>query len=91
MIFLSDGNSHRLIFDKTLQAKQVHVVEHHGIMLLRAGQSNKEGKIYVVRLSQLDEITEPLSRFDLKSHRMERTRGTHLYSISRPGNELAPL
>lgn len=84
---LSDGSSHRLIFDRSLLAKQMNVVEPHGIMLLRGGQSNKEGKIYVFRLLQLDTINDPLSRYDLKDHRLERTRGTHLYAISRSGKQ----
>lgn len=78
-----DGSSHRLIFDKTLLVKQISIIEPHGIMLLRGGQLNKEGKIYVFRLSQLESIQEPLSRYDLKDYRLERTRGTHLYTISR--------
>ncbi|XP_017784573.1 PREDICTED: GTPase-activating Rap/Ran-GAP domain-like protein 3 isoform X2 [Nicrophorus vespilloides] len=82
---VEDGNSHRLLFDKTLQVRQVNVVEPHGILLLRAGQSNKESKVYVFRLSQLEIIFEPMSRIDVKDHRLERTRGAHLYSLSRPG------
>lgn len=82
---LSDGVSHRLVLDKTLQVRQIDVVEHHGILLLRGRQSNKEFKVYVFRLSQLEASSEPLSRCDLKDHRMEKTRGAHLHSISRPG------
>lgn len=80
-----DGCSHRLIFDKTLQVKQIDVVEHHGIILLRGKQSNKEFKVYVFRLAQLETSNEPLSRCDLKDHRMDKTKGVHLYSISKPG------
>ncbi|XP_065169391.1 GTPase-activating Rap/Ran-GAP domain-like protein 3 isoform X3 [Atheta coriaria] len=82
---VEDGNTHRLLIDKTLQVRQVSVVEPHGILLLRAGASNREGKIYVFRLSQLELITEPKTRMDLKEHRLERTRGTHLYALSRTG------
>ncbi|XP_049821518.1 GTPase-activating Rap/Ran-GAP domain-like protein 3 isoform X2 [Aethina tumida] len=82
---VEDGNSHRLIFDKSLQARQLNVVEPHGILLLRGGHSSKEGKIYVFRLSQIESAAEPRSRLDVKDHRLERTRGTNLYAISRPG------
>lgn len=82
---ISDGSSHRLIFDRSLQVKQLNVVEPHGIMLLRGGHSNKEGKIYVFRLSQIESLNEPRCRLDIKDHRLERTRGTNLYAISRPG------
>lgn len=80
-----EGNLHRLLFDKSMQARQLNVVEPHGILLVRAGPSNKEGKIYVFRLSQIEALTETKSRFDVKEHRLERSRGTHLYAISRPG------
>lgn len=84
-MYFTDGSSHRLIFDKSMAAKQINVVEPHGIMLLRGGQTNKEGKVYVFRLSQLEQINEALTRFDLKEHRLDKTRGAHLYSVSRPG------
>ncbi|XP_076275475.1 GTPase-activating Rap/Ran-GAP domain-like protein 3 isoform X1 [Rhynchophorus ferrugineus] len=82
---VEDGTSHRLIFDKTLQVRQLNVVEPHGILLLRAGSSSKECKIYVFRLSQIGSMTDTKTRLDLKDHRMEKTRGTHLYAISRSG------
>lgn len=37
------------------------------------------------RLSQIETLSEPRGRLDIKEHRLERTRGTNLYSISRPG------
>lgn len=89
--FISDGSSHRLIFDKTLLVKQIDVVEHHGILLLRGRQSGKEFKVYVFRLSQMETSNEPLSRCDLKDHRMDKTRGAHLYSLSRPGEQFNRL
>lgn len=82
---LADGNSHRLVFDKTLQVKQLNVVEPHGILLLRAGQSCREGKVYVFRLSEIDKQTEVRTRIEVKDHRMEKTRGCHLYALSRQG------
>lgn len=74
-----------MIFDRTLQVRQLSVVEPHGILLLRAGHSNKEGKVYVFRLSQIESQNDVKSRLDVKEHRMERTRGTNLYALSRPG------
>ncbi|EEZ97268.2 GTPase-activating Rap/Ran-GAP domain-like protein 3 isoform X1 [Tribolium castaneum] len=82
---VEDGSSHRQVFDRSLQVKQLNVVEPHGILLLRGGHSNKEGKIYVFRLSQIETLSEPKCRLDIKDHRLERTRGVHLYAISRPG------
>ncbi|KAH1022832.1 hypothetical protein HUJ04_012161 [Dendroctonus ponderosae] len=82
---VEDGTSHRQIFDKSLQVRQLNVVEPHGIILLRAGSAHKDCKIYVFRLSQIEMTTEIFTRIDVKEHRMERTRGAHLYSISRAG------
>lgn len=66
----------------------MHVVEAHGILLLRADKG-KDGKIYVFRLSDFesDSNTElvPRSKQDVKEHRLERTRGCQSYAISRPG------
>lgn len=85
ILFFPDGTSHRQIFDKSLQVRQLNVVEPHGILLLRAGTSNKDCKIYVFRLSQIEANMEIRTRIDVKDQRMEKTRGTNLYALSRPG------
>ncbi|XP_072152302.1 GTPase-activating Rap/Ran-GAP domain-like protein 3 isoform X3 [Bemisia tabaci] len=88
VFLVEDGVTHKQIFDKSLQVKQLHVVEAHGILLLRADKG-KDGKIYVFRLSDFesDSNTElvPRSKQDVKEHRLERTRGCQSYAISRPG------
>ncbi|XP_044729262.1 GTPase-activating Rap/Ran-GAP domain-like protein 3 [Chrysoperla carnea] len=90
---VEDGNSHRLIFDRTMVARQINVVEAHGVLLLRiGGPSSRDSKhiIYVFRLSELEIPpcslqSTPKSRWHCKDRRLERTRGCHLYAISRPG------
>ncbi|XP_066244731.1 GTPase-activating Rap/Ran-GAP domain-like protein 3 isoform X2 [Euwallacea similis] len=82
---VEDGTSHRQVFDKSLQVRQLNVVEPHGILLLRAGASHKDCKVYVFRLSQLQSQTDVKTRMDVKDYRMERTRGANLYALSRPG------
>lgn len=78
-----------MIFDKTITVKQLSVVEAHGILLMRIDKG-KDGKIYVFRLSDFEqepnEGSQPKSKHDLKEHRLERTKGCHLYAVSRPGN-----
>ncbi|KAK0180091.1 hypothetical protein PV327_005769 [Microctonus hyperodae] len=56
---VEDGTSDRLLFDKSVQIKQLNVVEQHGILLFRAGDKGKESNVYVYRLSELggDEST----------------------------------
>jgi hypothetical protein len=38
----AESMSHRLVFDKTVAVKQLHVVEAHGILLFRADKGNNE-------------------------------------------------
>ncbi|XP_070532264.1 GTPase-activating Rap/Ran-GAP domain-like protein 3 isoform X3 [Ptychodera flava] len=84
---LEEGISARLIFDKSIQVKQLSVVEAHGLLLFRADKG-KECKVYVFRLSDFEgEHNEYVLRTktDCKDHKLERTRGCHLYALSRPG------
>lgn len=50
----SDGLPDRLLFDKSVQIKQLNVVEQHGILLFRTGDKGKESNVYVYRLSELN-------------------------------------
>ncbi|XP_077987218.1 GTPase-activating Rap/Ran-GAP domain-like protein 3 [Glandiceps talaboti] len=84
---LEEGLSARLIFDKSVQVKQLSVVEAHGLLLFRADKG-KDCKVYVYRLSDFEgEQNEYVLRTkgDCKDHKLERTRGCHLYALSRPG------
>ncbi|XP_006818781.1 GTPase-activating Rap/Ran-GAP domain-like protein 3 [Saccoglossus kowalevskii] len=84
---LEEGISARLIFDKSVHVKQLSVVEAHGLVLFRADKG-KDCKVYVFRLSDFEgEQNEYVLRTktDCKDHKLERTRGCHLYSLSRPG------
>ncbi|XP_066294167.1 GTPase-activating Rap/Ran-GAP domain-like protein 3 isoform X3 [Branchiostoma lanceolatum] len=77
----------RLLFDKSVPIKQLSVVEHHGLLLFRA-EKGKECKVHVFRLSDFEGgYNEALVRTkaDCKDHRLERTKGCHLYALSRPG------
>ncbi|XP_050726126.1 GTPase-activating Rap/Ran-GAP domain-like protein 3 isoform X6 [Eriocheir sinensis] len=86
-VFLVEGEgvAHRPIFDKSVQVKQLSVVEAHGILLLRE-QRGRDGKMHVFRLSDFEGEDERVrGKVDLKEHRLEKTKGCHLYAISRPG------
>ncbi|XP_063906310.1 GTPase-activating Rap/Ran-GAP domain-like protein 3 isoform X2 [Zophobas morio] len=83
---VEDGTSHHQIFDRSLQVRQLSVVEAHGILLLRAAHSSKESnRIYIFRLSNIESLDASKTRSNVKGQRLERTRGTNLYSISRSG------
>lgn len=57
LFFIPDSLSHRLIFDESVQIKQLDVVEQHGILLFRAGDKGKESNIYVFRLKEFENNT----------------------------------
>lgn len=42
----TEGASHRMIFDKTMQVKQLSVVEAHGILLLRADKGKIQSSCF---------------------------------------------
>uniref|UniRef100_A0A182W0Z5 Rap-GAP domain-containing protein n=1 Tax=Anopheles minimus TaxID=112268 RepID=A0A182W0Z5_9DIPT len=85
---IKEDQTHRVVFDKTLCVKQMNVVEDHGIMLVRGGSAlQKDGhRIHVFRLNEFsDDRLVQRSRIDVKERRIEKTRGCHLYAISRAG------
>lgn len=75
-----------MVFDRTFCIRQISVVEEHGIMLIRGGSaSNKDGhRIHVFRLSEfVEDLVQCRSRVDVKGHRVDKTRGCHLFSLLR--------
>ncbi|XP_022237896.1 GTPase-activating Rap/Ran-GAP domain-like protein 3 [Limulus polyphemus] len=88
VFLLEEGTAHRPIFDKTVQVRQLSVVEAHGILLFRVDKG-RDGRIHVFRLSDFE--IEPKEngvrgKADIRDHRLEKTKGCHLYAISRPGD-----
>ncbi|XP_022643618.1 GTPase-activating Rap/Ran-GAP domain-like protein 3 isoform X3 [Varroa destructor] len=84
---IEEGLQHRQIFDKSVQVKQLSVVEAHGILLLRTDRG-RDSRVHVFRLSDFEidlSFGAVKTRHDLREHRLERTKGCHLYSLSRPG------
>jgi hypothetical protein len=85
---IKDDHSQQTIFDKSLCVKQMSVVEDHGILLLRAGSATQKdnNRIHVFRLNEFKKDSIVIrSRTDVKDRRIDKTRGCHLYSLSRPG------
>ncbi|KAK7071986.1 GTPase-activating Rap/Ran-GAP domain-like protein 3 [Halocaridina rubra] len=51
-----------------------------------SSSTGRDSKIHVFRLSDFECDDERIkTKADLKEHRLERTKGCHLYSLSRPG------
>lgn len=68
-----------MIFDKSVQIKQLTVVEAHGILLVRTDRG-RDSRMHVFRLSSFESDacgSEPaaFSRQHLKDQRLERTKG----------------
>lgn len=86
-VVLEEGLPPRTIFDKTVVVKQLTVVEAHGLLVLRS-EKGKDSKIHVFRLLDFEgEYNEHTvrTRLDCRDHRLDRTKGCHIYALSRPG------
>lgn len=88
IFLIEEGLTHRMIFDKTVLVKQISVVEAHGILLFRTDRG-RDSRVHVFRLTDFegDSAANSLvrTRADLRDHKLERTKGCHLYALSRPG------
>ncbi|XP_062711925.1 GTPase-activating Rap/Ran-GAP domain-like protein 3 isoform X3 [Aedes albopictus] len=85
---IKEDQTHRIVFDRTLAVKQLSVIEDHGIMLVRGGSAlQKDGhRVHVFRLNEFSEDRlGQRSRIDVKDRRIDKTRGCHLFAISRAG------
>ncbi|XP_077505232.1 GTPase-activating Rap/Ran-GAP domain-like protein 3 isoform X13 [Amblyomma americanum] len=87
IFLIEEGLTHRMIFDKTVLVKQISVVEAHGILLFRTDRG-RDSRVHVFRLTDFEGDTGNSlvrTRSDLREHKLERTKGCHLYALSRPG------
>lgn len=87
VLMLEDGTYPRILFDKTITVKQLDVVEEHGLLLFRSDKG-RDGKVVVFRLTDFegvnnDEIVR--GRAECRDHKLEKTKGCHLYALSRSG------
>ncbi|XP_068729084.1 GTPase-activating Rap/Ran-GAP domain-like protein 3 [Montipora capricornis] len=88
------GKKHRYIFDKSVVAKQMSVVEGFGLFLFRVdkGKEFHSPKLYVFRLTDFeDEDDEPKSRSFCKGHRVEKSKGCHLFALSQSSEKQLKL
>lgn len=84
---IREDQTHQMVFDRTLAVRQLTVIEEHNLLLMRGGSSaHKDGgmHIYVFRLNEFKEDSIRVrSRCDVKDRRIDKTRGCHLYAISK--------
>ena len=78
LLFSVLGEKHRYIFDKSVVAKQMSVVEAFGLLLFRVdkGKEFHSSKLYVFRLTDFEEEEdEPKTRQFCKNHRVDKSKG----------------
>ncbi|CAD5123259.1 DgyrCDS11618 [Dimorphilus gyrociliatus] len=86
-VFLLEENvAPRQLFDKSVIVKQLTVSEAHGLLIFRA--TGKDSRIHAFRLTDFEgESNEEIIRnkSDIKERKLEGSKGSHLYAVSRPG------
>ncbi|XP_062446991.1 GTPase-activating Rap/Ran-GAP domain-like protein 3 isoform X2 [Rhea pennata] len=92
ILLVDDGQPLVQVFDKTLQIKQMHVLEALDLLIART-EKGKDSRLLVFRLSavQKDIETKQMirSKYDCRENKLERTKGCHLYAINtHHGSEL---
>ncbi|XP_030317256.1 GTPase-activating Rap/Ran-GAP domain-like protein 3 [Calypte anna] len=92
ILLIDDGQPSVQVFDKTLQIKQMHVLEALDLLIAQTDKG-KDSRLLVFRLSALQKDIETKqiikSKYDCKENKLERTKGCHLYAINtHHGSEL---
>nr|XP_028570605.1 GTPase-activating Rap/Ran-GAP domain-like protein 3 isoform X5 [Podarcis muralis] len=84
VLLLDDGQPPIPVFDKTLQIKQMHVLETLDLLITRADKG-KDARLLVFRLSAVQkgmESKQARSKCDCRENKLEKTKGCHLYAIN---------
>ncbi|XP_018417580.1 PREDICTED: GTPase-activating Rap/Ran-GAP domain-like protein 3 isoform X3 [Nanorana parkeri] len=85
VLLIDDGQPEIAVFDKTLQIKQMHVLEMLDLLLTRVDKG-KDARLYVFRLSAIRKGLEdkqiPRTKYECRENKLEKTRGCHLYAIN---------
>ncbi|NXX97613.1 GARL3 protein, partial [Centropus bengalensis] len=84
ILLIDDGQASVQVFDKTLQIKQMHVLEALDLLITRTDKG-KDSRLLVFRLSALQKDIETKkirSKYDCRENKLERTKGCHLYAIN---------
>lgn len=85
VLLIDDGQPEIAVFDKTLQIKQMHVLEMLDLLLTRVDKG-KDARLYVFRLSTIRKGLEdkqiPRNKYECRENKLEKTKGCHLYAIN---------
>ncbi|CAH2316636.1 GTPase-activating Rap Ran-GAP domain 3 [Pelobates cultripes] len=73
------------VFDKTMQVKQIHILENLDLLIARADKG-KDARLYVFRLSSIRKGLEDKqvmkTKYECRDNKLEKTKGCHLYAIN---------
>lgn len=79
----------RHIFDRSMTADQINVMDEYGIFVVRV---KKNGRIYVIPLTELaNERPFTVCRRQCAKYYLKKSKGCHVYSISRPESPFLAL
>ncbi|KAG9468625.1 hypothetical protein GDO78_022304, partial [Eleutherodactylus coqui] len=85
VLLIDDGQPAIPVFDKSLQIKQMHVLEPLDLLITRADKG-KDARLYVFRLSairkDLEDNQAPRNKYECRENKLEKTKGCHLYAIN---------
>ncbi|XP_019369601.1 PREDICTED: GTPase-activating Rap/Ran-GAP domain-like protein 3 isoform X4 [Gavialis gangeticus] len=85
VLLIDDGQPSIQVFDKTLQVKQMHVLEALDLLITRADRG-KDSRLLVFRLSAVQKSIETKqmakNKYDCRENKLEKTKGCHLYAIN---------
>ncbi|XP_073414714.1 GTPase-activating Rap/Ran-GAP domain-like protein 3 isoform X3 [Dendrobates tinctorius] len=85
VLLIDDGQTAVPVFDRSLQIRQMHVLESLDLLITRADKG-KDARLYVFRLSairkDLEDNQVPRNKYECRENKLEKTKGCHLYAIN---------
>ncbi|XP_044160386.1 LOW QUALITY PROTEIN: contactin-associated protein-like 5 [Bufo gargarizans] len=85
VLLIDDGQPAIPIFDRSLQIRQMHVLEPLDLLITRADKG-KDARLYVFWLSairkDLEDNQAPRNKYECRENKLEKTKGCHLYAIN---------
>ncbi|XP_040298753.1 GTPase-activating Rap/Ran-GAP domain-like protein 3 isoform X3 [Bufo bufo] len=92
VLLIDDGQPAIPVFDRSLQIRQMHVLEPLDLLITRADKG-KDARLYVFWLSvirkDLEDNQAPRNKYECRENKLEKTKGCHLYAINtHHGHEL---
>ncbi|XP_063288875.1 GTPase-activating Rap/Ran-GAP domain-like protein 3 isoform X3 [Pelobates fuscus] len=85
VLLIDDGQPSIPVFDKTMQVKQIQILENLDLLIARADKG-KDARLYVFRLSSIRKGLEDKqvmkTKYECRDNKLEKTKGCHLYAIN---------